>query len=95
MTVAISKKTSRASNTIVPTNPLLSYSTTYYLPHILIFEGIDDIDLEFISDDMEFLNLKEYSLFLCNTNIPVNQKRYVENPELVSDKVYLEIHRPS
>ena len=30
--------------------------------------------------------LTGYSSFLCNTNIPVNHKRYLENPELVPDK---------
>ena len=80
----LSRDMSRASRTILADQSAIEV-LDYYLTHILLDEGIDDIELEFISDDMEGY-LTGYSSFLCNTNIPVNHKRYLENPELVPDK---------
>lgn len=53
----------------------------HFLVDILGLDDIDEIDMEVLSDDLENI-LTGYSYYLCNTNIPVNFKKYLADPEL-------------
>ncbi len=81
---ALRRDMSRALSTINVDNAAIDL-LNYYLVHVLNVDAINEIDINYLDDDMESF-LTGYSHYLCNTNIPVNHKRFIENPDLVPDR---------
>ena len=80
---ALSRDVSRARSTINVDDAAINL-LDYYLVHVLNVDGINEIDLDLLNDDMESF-LTGYSYYLQNTNIPQNHKRFVQNPDLVPE----------
>ena len=77
----LSKDISRAPSTVLQDKAAVDV-LNYYLVYILGADEIDDIDMRIIETDIESF-LTGFSYWLCNTNIPANHQKYLENPDLI------------
>ena len=71
----------RSESTISQDKPAIKFFN-YFLTHILGLPTLDEMDVSDLSDDLENI-ITGYSIYLHDTNIPINHTKYLTDPNAV------------